>query len=268
MATGGTGMGEDKEGNSRGVRECFVVLIAVLAVGCSSRAQMTVEAEAAAREAAVKNKQEIVRSSVKYQKEYLLFAGDQIEVLTWRNPEVTRTVTIRPDGYISLPLLQEVKAGGLTPAELAASVTKAYSGRLLNPEVTVIPVQVRQPTVYVLGDVRNPGAFPARQAVTALQALAAAGGALRSGWESETVVIRLSQDGYLEATPVGGRGGGEWFLTDQVGPYRLLGNTPLQPDDIVFVPETGRSQLFRALADILIPFQIYMNYRLIETTLK
>ena len=229
---------------------------------------MTQETEALAHEAAARNTQQIVRSSVKYQKEYLLYAGDQIEVLVWRNPEVTRTVTIRPDGYISLPLLQEVKAGGLTPGELAASVTKAYSGRLLNPEITVIPVQVRQPTVYVLGDVRNPGAIPIRQAVTAVQALAAAGGALRSGWESETVIIRLSQDGYLEAVPIGGQRSGEWFFTDQVGPYRLLGNTPLQPDDIVFVPETGRSQLFRALADILIPFQIYMNYRLIETTLK
>jgi polysaccharide export outer membrane protein len=229
---------------------------------------MTPETEALAHEAAARNAQQIVRSSVKYQKEYLLYAGDQIEVLVWRNPEVTRTVTIRPDGYISLPLLQEVKAGGLTPGELAASVTKAYSGRLLNPEITVIPVQVRQPTVYVLGDVKNPGAIPIRQAVTAVQALAAAGGALRSGWESETVIIRLSQDGYLETVPIGGQGSGEWFFTDQAGPYRLLGNTPLQPDDIVFVPETGRSQLFRALADILIPFQIYMNYRLIETTLK
>jgi polysaccharide export outer membrane protein len=253
-------------------------MLAVMLAGCATTppvqqgdaadAAAAAVAAAAAREAAAANAKQIVRSSVKYQKEYLLFAGDQIEVLIWRNAEVSRTVVIRPDGYISLPLLQEVKAAGLTPGELAASVSKAYSGRLLNPEVTVIPVQVRQPTVYVLGDVRNPGAYPLRQAVTAVQALAMAGGAVRTGWEGQTAVIRLSQDGYLEAIPVGGNGGSEFFFTDQVSPYRTLGNTPLQADDIVFVPETGRSQFFRALSDLLIPFQIYLNYKLIETIVK
>jgi polysaccharide export outer membrane protein len=211
---------------------------------------------------------DVVRSSVKYQKEYLLMAGDQVEVQVWRNAEVSRTVWVRPDGYISLPLLQEVKAAGLTPGELAGNVTKAYSGRLLNPEVTVIPVQVRQPTVYVLGDVKSPGAYPLRQATTAVQALAMAGGGLRSGWESETSVIRLSSDGYLEAIPIGGQTGNEWFFTPQATPFRNLGNVPLEADDIVFVPETGRSQIFRALSDLLIPYQIYLNYRLIQSIVK
>ena len=253
-------MTEDQEGRRRGWHAGLAALLAVFLAGCA--------APAPEKPYEVVSVPQVVRSSVKYQKEYLLFAGDQIEVLIWRNVEVSRTVVIRSDGFISLPLLQDVKAAGLTPKELAAEVTKAYSGRLLNPEVTIIPVQVRQPSVYVLGDVRTPGAFPLRQAATAIQALAAANGALRSGWEAETVIIRLSQEGYLEAMPIGGQGGNEWFFTQQSGPYRLLGNIPLQPDDIVFVPETGRSQLFRALADILIPFQIYMNYRLIETTLK
>jgi polysaccharide export outer membrane protein len=211
---------------------------------------------------------DVARSSVKYQKEYLLVAGDQIEVQVWRNAEVSRTVVIRPDGYISLPLLQDVKAAGLTPKELADSVAKSYSNRLLNPEVTVIPVQVRQPTVYVLGDVKVPGGYPLRQAATAAQAIALAGGTLRSGWENQTSVIRLSPEGYLEAIPVGGGKGNEWYLVDQVSPYRNLGNTLLMADDIVFVPETARSQVFRALADILVPLQIYLNYRLIEVTLK
>lgn len=252
------------EGCGNGGRRFVGALMALLMAGCSTTPPLTPEA-AAARAAEIP---QIVRSSVRYQKEYILVAGDQVEVLIWRNPEVTRTVMIRSDGNISLPLLQEVKAAGLTPRELAESVTKAYSGRLVNPEVTVIPVQVRQPSVYVLGDVRSPGAYPLRQASTAVQAIAMGGGALRTGWEGQTVVIRLSQDGYLEAIPIGGSGKSEWFFTDQVGPYLALGNTLLMADDIVFVPETGRSQIFRALADILIPFQIYMNYRLIETTLK
>ena len=132
----------------------------------------------------------------------------------------------------------------------------------------MIPVQVRQPTVYVLGDVKAPGAYPLRNAATAVQALAAAGGGLRSGWESQTAVIRLGQDGYLEAIPLSSQPGGEWFWTDQAAPFRALGNVPLQADDIVFVPESGRSQVFRALADLLIPYNIYLNYRLIESIVK
>lgn len=202
---------------------------------------------------------EVIRSSVRFQKEYLLAAGDQIEVSVWRTPEVSRTVVIRPDGFISLPLLQEVRAEGLTPRELAASITKGLSARLLKPEVTVIPLQVRQPTVYVLGDVRAPGAFPIRNAATAAQAIALAGGALRSGSEGDTTLIRLSEEGYLEAIPIGGQ-----MSVSQPGPYVTLAGTLLKADDIVFVPETGRSQVMRILSDVLVPFQIYLNYKLIE----
>lgn len=202
---------------------------------------------------------EVIRSSVRFQKEYLLAAGDQIEISVWRVPEISRTVFVRPDGFISLPLLQEIKAAGLTPKELAANVTKALSGRLVNPEVTVIPILVRQPNIYVLGDVRSPGAFLARTAVTAAQALALAGGVLRSGYEGGTVLIRLTDDGYLEAIPIG-----DGFSVSQVAPYLSLASTVLKPDDIIFVPESGRSQIFRSLSDILVPFQIYLNYKLIQ----
>ena len=206
---------------------------------------------------------EVVRSSVRFQKEYLLYPGDQVEVLVWHNADVSRTVTVRPDGFVSLPLLQDVQAAGLTPRELAQSVAKGYSARLLNPEVTVIPTQIRTPTVYVLGDVKAPGAYPSRNAVTAAQALALAGGVLRTGGESDATLIRLDEDGYLEAIPIGSRAS-----FTQVGPYATLATVLLKPDDIVFIPETGRAQLVRALQDLLVPYQLYFNYRLIEFTLK
>ncbi len=166
---------------------------------------------------------------------------------------------IRPDGFISLPLLQEVKAAGLTPGELAESVRVALANRLLRPEVTVIPVTVRQPTVYVLGEVRAPGAFPLRTAVTAAQAIALAGGSLRSAAEAAVTVIRLSDDGFLEAISVQSD---SYF--SQPGPFLALAATPLKADDIVFVPESGRSQVMRVMNDLLVPFQIYLNYKLSE----
>jgi polysaccharide export outer membrane protein len=203
---------------------------------------------------------EIIRSSVRFQKVYLLFEGDQVEVSVWRAPEMSRSVVIRPDGYISLPLLQEVKAAGLTPGELADSIRVGLSARLLKPEVTVIPVSIRQPTVYVLGEVRTPGAFPLRTAVTAAQAIALAGGSLRSASEAQVTVIRLSNEGYLEAISVPSD---SYF--SQPAPFLTLAATQLKADDIVFVPESGRSQVMRVLNDVLVPFQIYLNYKLIQS---
>lgn len=202
---------------------------------------------------------EVVRSSVRYQKEYVLVAGDQIEVSVWRSPEVSRTVVVRPDGHISLPLIQELPAAGRTPKEVAESIRVALSERLLKPEVTVIPLAVRQPSVYVLGDVRNPGTYPIRNAVTAAQALSLAGGVLRSGSENSSSIIRLSEDGFIEAISLG-----DTSQRNQTDRYMSLAAMPLKPDDVIFVPETGRSQITRLLSDALVPFQIYLNYKLIK----
>jgi polysaccharide export outer membrane protein len=202
---------------------------------------------------------EIIRSSVRFQKEYLLVEGDQIEVSVWRTPEVSRTVMIRSDGHISLPLLQEVKAAGLTPRELADQLRTALSARLVNPEVNVITTNVRQPTVYVLGDAKNPGAYPLRNAVTVVQAIALAGGTLRSANENDINLIRLSADGYLEALPMSAA-----TPSQVTSPFMVMAATPLKADDIIFIPESGRSEVVRAVNDLLAPFTIYVNFKLLE----
>jgi polysaccharide export outer membrane protein len=245
-----------EEGVGRTIRSVAMALAALAGLGMAGCASAPTGAR-------VVVPPEVMRSSVRFQKEYLLYPGDQLEVAVWRNPDVSRTVIVRPDGLISLPLLQDVQAAGLTPRELAQSITKLYSPRLLNPEVTVLPMQTRQPTVYVLGDVKTPGGFPVRNAVTAAQALALAGGVLRTGGESDATLIRLSDDGYLEAIPIGG---GMSFT--QAGPFMSLAAVMLKPDDIVFIPETGRAQFVRGLQDLLVPYQIYLNYRLIQYTLN
>lgn len=205
----------------------------------------------------------VLKSSARFQKEYLIAAGDQVEIAVWRVPEASRVVMVRPDGMISLPLVQDILAGGLTPRELAAAVRTALSGRLVNPEVAVIPTQVRPATVYVLGDVKVPGAQPLRSAVTAAQALALAGGTLRSAAERDAALVRLSGDGYLEAIPLAA------FATpgfdNQLAPYMRMAAMPLLADDILFVPESGRSQLSRLLTDALLPLQIYLNYKLVAS---
>ena len=209
---------------------------------------------------------EIVRADARFRKEYVWRPGDQIEVMVRRVPEVSRVVTIRPDGFLTLPLLDDVKAAGLTAAELKATLTKLFAERLLEPEVTVIAVQVPPAVVYVVGDVGNNLAVPLRNATTAIEAITYAGGFRRTAKVDDTAIIRLGEDGFIRAIPIPNQAGG------QPGPVLGLRTTLLQADDIVFVPESGRSQVARFLDDIVNRplttvsgiFGLYVNFRLIR----
>lgn len=214
--------------------------------------------------------QEVVQASLRFRKEYVLAPGDQIEVAVRRVPEASRAVMIRPDGLISLPILQDVAAAGLTPRELSIKLKELFSARLVDPEVNVIPMQVRQPVVYVVGDVNNVVAVPFRDAPTAIQAITLAGGFRRSASPGDVTIIRLTEDGTLRAIAAAMK------ISGQPGPYMALRNTTLQPDDIVFVPENGRSQLTRFLDDFVnrplgalnSVVGTYVNFRLVQILSK
>jgi polysaccharide export outer membrane protein len=210
---------------------------------------------------------QVVQSAVRFRKEYVLVPGDTIEVSVRRSPEVSRTVVIRGDGKISLPLVQDVQAGGLTPVELRDELTRRFSERLVEPDVAVIPVQVRQAMVYVTGDIGSVSvAVPFRDAPTAIQAIAMAGGFRRTSAEREVAIIRLSEDGFLRVIPV------LVPATGQPGPYIALRATTLEPDDVIFIPESGRSQfnrflqdfVFQPLASVNAAIGTYTNFRLVQ----
>jgi len=209
---------------------------------------------------------QVIVSEKRFRKEYVFGVGDQLEVLVRKVPEASRTVTIRPDGFVTLPLIDTVKAAGLTAPELKVALTEALGHRLVAPEVNVIAVQTRPPTVYVSGDVNAPIPVPLRTASTAMQAITAAGGFRRSAATRSVYVIRLGEDGHLNAIPV------TPAVKGQVGSYLALGEVPLQADDIIFVPESRRSQVTRFIDDMINrPLQgvnsmlsIYFNFKLIE----
>jgi polysaccharide export outer membrane protein len=113
---------------------------------------------------------------VKHITEFRLSREDVVEIAVWKEPDLSRTVPIRPDGKITLPLLGDVKAEGLTPHELEATVQKQLAGLVRDPRVTVIVHDVNGLRVYVTGMVARPGAFPLRNSMGVLQALALAGG--------------------------------------------------------------------------------------------
>lgn len=108
--------------------------------------------------------------------EYTIGLGDAIEVHIWKEPELSRPVTVRLDGRISLPLLGDIEAAGITITKLTAELEKRYSKIIAEPAVTVMLQESRSRRYYVLGQVANAGEFPLDTPITVLQAIARCGG--------------------------------------------------------------------------------------------
>ena len=112
--------------------------------------------------------------------EYLLGVDDIVQVTVWRNPELGITVPVRPDGRISVPLVGDVVAGGLTPSAVAADIQDKLAAYVRDPQVAVILTDLRSheylSRVRVTGAVRQPVSIPFRQGMTVLDAVLAAGG--------------------------------------------------------------------------------------------
>jgi len=121
--------------------------------------------------------------------EYRLAKEDVVEISVWKEPELSRTVPVRPDGKITLPLVGDLRAEGLTPAELEKSVQDKLSPLVRDPRVTVIVHDVNGSRVFVTGMVTHPGAFPLRSHMTVLQALAMAGGLAEFADRGEITVL-------------------------------------------------------------------------------
>ncbi|HKO03529.1 MAG TPA: polysaccharide biosynthesis/export family protein [Candidatus Acidoferrales bacterium] len=107
--------------------------------------------------------------------DFIIGAEDVLNINVWKENDISRTVPVRPDGKISLPLLNDVQAAGLTPQQLAASIREGLKKYMSEPEVTVIVSAVNSRRVYVMGEVSHPGVVPLLHGMTVLQALASSG---------------------------------------------------------------------------------------------
>jgi polysaccharide export outer membrane protein len=122
--------------------------------------------------------------------EYRIGPEDMLHISVWKNDTISRTVPVRPDGKISLPLLNDVQAAGLTPTELQAVLVKRLSDYMPAPEVAVIVTEVRSFKVSVLGEVARPGRFELKSWTTVSDVLAMAGGFTPFASRSRIVVLR------------------------------------------------------------------------------
>jgi len=121
---------------------------------------------------------------------YRIGPEDVLQVSVWKNEALSRTVPVRPDGMISLPLLNDVQAAGLTPMELRDALVKKLVEYSPSPEVSVIVAEVHSFKVSVVGAVERPGRYDTRTWVTVLDALAMAGGFTDFADRSRVVVLR------------------------------------------------------------------------------
>lgn len=209
--------------------------LAVLLAGCAA----TTTSEK------VKVDVEVLDTLSRYEVAYILQPGDQIEVFVNRFADISRRSVVRSDGYISLPLLGDIKASGKAPQDLARELTDLYAVRIKNPEVTVIVENPPEPSVFILGEIGGPKSIPARQVKTAAQALALAGIPTRFAVLENVSVIRLNKDGYLEAHIVKAN-----EHSSQPEILMALQNMPLQANDLILVPESNRGQVVTALTDV------------------
>lgn len=109
-------------------------------------------------------------------RDYRLVAGDKLRIEVYKDPQLSQSLQIRPDGRITMPLLGDLDAAGRSSIELRDAITTSLKEYMTNPVVTVIVVETQAPTAYVMGEVNHPGAIPLQGSLSVLQALALAGG--------------------------------------------------------------------------------------------
>jgi polysaccharide export outer membrane protein len=158
---------------------------------------------------------------------YMIGPEDMLDISVWKEPDVSRVVPVRPDGRISLPLIHDVQASGLSPQQLAVSVTEKLKKYLNDPQVTVIVTAINSQRVFVVGEVLRAGAFPMLPGMTVLQALSSAGGFTTFADVKKIHVVR-TRNGKNVEIPFNYR---DVLRGDNPGQ-----NVKLEPGDTIVVP--------------------------------
>ena len=159
---------------------------------------------------------------------YVIGAEDILAINVWKEAEMSRTVPVRPDGMISLPLLGEIKATGLTPVQLQERITEPLKKFLSDPQVTVIVTEVHSLTFNVVGNVLKPGYYPLTRRMTVLDAIALSGGFRDFAKEKKVYVLRTDANGKQVRLP--------FNYKDVIKGKHSSQNIELQPRDTLVIP--------------------------------
>jgi len=158
--------------------------------------------------------------------EYVIGPQDVLHIAVWKEADLTATLPVRPDGKISLPLLNDVQASGLTPKQLADSVTEKLKKYIADPRVTVVVTEINSKRIYVTGEVLHSGATAMLPNMTVLQALSSAG--LNQFANTKRIYVLRAENGRQQKLPVNYR--------KLVKGEQIEQNYLLQPGDTIVVP--------------------------------
>ena len=212
-----------------GVKKSIVGLFCILVLITFPSAPMTAQEPAAATPApsAATPAPDTKNSSVRPES-YVIGAEDQLSIYVWKEPDMSKSVPVRPDGMISLPLIGEVKAAGYTPVQLQGILAEDMKKYISEPQVTVVVEKVASLNFNIVGEVYKPGYYPLTRRMTVLDAISLAGGFKDFAKTKKIYVLRTGPNGTQQRLP---------FNYKQV----IKGEVPqqnvdLQPRDTIVVP--------------------------------
>jgi polysaccharide biosynthesis/export protein len=170
----------------------------------------------------------VIRTEEDAANAYAIGVGDVLEISVWKNPELAVTTPVRPDGRISVPLLGDVQASGMTPLALRQNLTDRFKEFVTAPGVSVVIKEINSRKVFVTGEVKTPGAYDLQPRTKLMQVVAMAGG-LTPYAKKKVIVLRDSRDGRNDRRY-------EVDLDAIVSGKRPSDNLVLQPGDTIWVP--------------------------------
>ena len=198
------------------IRVCAVVLMLAAVAACGGKTRVS---EAPAAEPAV-------------QTEYRIGPGDNLQVFVWNHPELTVTVPVRPDGLISTPLVEDLKAESKTPTQLARDLEQALTQYIRSPTVNIIVtsfVGAFSDQVRVVGQAQQPQSLPYRANMTLLDVMIAVGGLGEYAAGNRAAIVR-QENGKQLRIPV--------RLTDLLNEGDINANMTMRPGDVLIIPES------------------------------
>jgi polysaccharide biosynthesis/export protein len=159
--------------------------------------------------------------------DYRIGAQDVLRIDVWKEDQLTRIVPVRPDGQVTLPLLDDVQAAGLTPMELSVTISERLKKYVNNPQVTVTVTEINSRRIYVTGEVARSGAFPMLPNMTVLQAISSSGGFTQFARTKKIYVLR-TENGKSNRLP--------FNYNDVVKGKKAQDSIALRPGDVIVVP--------------------------------
>jgi polysaccharide export outer membrane protein len=201
---------------------CACTLCLVFAVSAQGLAQQLAAADGSPESSHVTTKLAVPGDK------YVIGNEDVLNVSVWKEPEISRIVPVRPDGKITLPLVGEIQASGITPLQLQAHITDGLRAYVSNPDVTVIVQEVKSLKFNIVGEITKPGSYVLTEPMTVLDAIAAGGGLRDFAKGSRIYVLRANADGSRSKLP--------FDYKNVIKGKRVNDNIELHPGDTIVVP--------------------------------